>query len=58
METLSPEIATFFAVTTGVGFLMLVSGIQKSALEWRRRRRLCASCGREIAGRVCPSCND
>lgn len=58
METLSPELAALFALTTGVGFLMLFSGVQKSALEWRRRQRRCASCGREISGRVCAACTD
>jgi hypothetical protein len=47
METLDPQLATFFAVTMGIGFLMIQSGLQKSLLEWRRRRRHCPSCGRE-----------
>jgi NMD protein affecting ribosome stability and mRNA decay len=25
-------------------------------LEWRQRRRICPSCGREIQARVCTSC--
>jgi len=45
--------AVLLASTTGVGFLMLVSGLHKSALELRRRRRHCPSCGREIRGRAC-----
>ncbi len=45
------------AVTTlGAGWLMLSAGLQKSALERRRRRRVCPSCGREIAARVCTTC--
>jgi hypothetical protein len=41
--------------TTGVGFLMTLAGLHKNALESRRRRRICPSCGREIHGRVCSS---
>ena len=47
------------AVTTlGVGWLMATAGLQKSALERRRRRRICPSCGREIQARYCSSCAD
>ncbi|MBD0338488.1 MAG: hypothetical protein ICV67_04280 [Thermoleophilia bacterium] len=56
METLDPQLAAAFAVTTGVGFLMLISGVHKSLLEWRHRRRPCPSCGRDIDGRVCRAC--
>jgi hypothetical protein len=56
MQGLSPQLVAVFAVTTGVGFLMMVSGVQKSMLEWRQRRRTCPSCGRQIAGRNC-GCN-
>ena len=48
-----PQLAGLFAATTGVGFLMVFLGVQKSTLEWRRRRRQCPSCGRTIAGRTC-----
>jgi hypothetical protein len=50
---LDPQLALLFALTTGVGFVMLTAGVQKRALEWRRRRRLCPSCGRRIDGPVC-----
>jgi hypothetical protein len=50
------NIALLAVLTCGVGYLMLVAGIQKSALEWRRRERRCPSCGRHIAGRVCVTC--
>jgi ribosomal protein L37AE/L43A len=43
------------ASTMGIGYLMTVSGVFKNALEWRRRRRICPSCGREIHGRTCSS---
>jgi hypothetical protein len=41
--------------TTFIGFLMVKAGLGKHALESRRRRRVCPSCGREINGRVCNS---
>ncbi|MDQ4030557.1 MAG: hypothetical protein M3168_05895 [Actinomycetota bacterium] len=53
MLDLTPQLAAVFAATTGVGFLMIVSGVQKSLLEWRQRRRTCPSCGRHIDGRTC-----
>jgi hypothetical protein len=53
MFTLDPQIAILAAVTTGIGYLMLASGIQKSALEWKRRRRICPSCGRHLESCDC-----
>jgi hypothetical protein len=53
MTGLDPEVVTALVSTTGVGFLMLFSGVKKNALEWRRRRRTCPSCGRIITGRTC-----
>ena len=53
---LDPQLAILLATSTGAGFLMLVSGIQKSALEWRRRKRTCPSCGRHMNARVCSGC--
>ena len=50
---LDPGIALLFATTTGAAFLMMMAGIQKRALEWRHRRRVCPSCGRRIDGRTC-----
>ena len=52
----TPELTAIFAATTGVGFLMLMAGVQKSMLEWKARRRCCPSCGRSIDGRVCRGC--
>ena len=43
-------------VTLAVGYIMTVAGLQKSALEWKRRRRICPSCGHEIRARVCATC--
>jgi hypothetical protein len=53
MTSLSPELIGLFATSTGVGLLMIVAGVQKNALEWRRRRRSCPSCGRVIEARRC-----
>ena len=37
----------------GVAYLMVKAGLVKNALEPKRRRRICPSCGREISGRRC-----
>ncbi len=47
------HIALLALLTLGVGYVMTLAGVQKSALEWRRRRRTCPSCGREIVARTC-----
>ena len=52
-----PNAALLAIVTTGVGYLMVVAGLHKSLLEWRRPGRTCPSCGRTIDGRVCSSCS-
>ena len=52
MTGMSPQLAVLLA-STGAGVWMAVAGVQKSALEWRRRRRICPSCGRDIEGRTC-----
>jgi formate dehydrogenase maturation protein FdhE len=54
--TSDPHLITVAAATLGVGWLMAMAGLQKSALELRRRRRVCPSCGRQITARVCSSC--
>jgi NADH pyrophosphatase NudC (nudix superfamily) len=51
------HIAMVVVVTLVAGWLMAISGVQKSALEWRRRRRICPSCGREIRARSCTTCS-
>jgi hypothetical protein len=56
MNAMTPQTALLLASTMGAGFLMLVSGLEKRALEWRRRRRICPGCGRHIQGRIC-SCS-
>jgi hypothetical protein len=54
--SIHPQIAILVIVSCAAGYLMVVAGLQKNALEWRRRRRTCPSCGRVIAARVCSSC--
>jgi hypothetical protein len=56
MTELAPQLVAAFAATTAVGFLMVLSGLQKSMLELRRRSRSCPSCGRIIEHRVCGAC--
>jgi hypothetical protein len=51
--TADPHLAVLLVSTAGVGVLMSFAGLQKSALEWKRRRRICPSCGHELRGRVC-----
>ncbi len=53
---LHPNLALVALVTSGAGYLMVVAGLKKSALEWRRQRRRCPSCGRDLQQRVCPVC--
>ena len=53
---LDPHIAIAAVSTLGAAWLMITAGLQKSALERRRQRRVCPSCGREIQARVCASC--
>jgi hypothetical protein len=52
-----PHIVILALLTSGVGYLMVVAGIQKSLLEWRKSGRSCPSCGRAIHGRVCSFCS-
>ena len=54
---LDPNIAALAIVTTGIGYLMVVAGLHKSMLEWRRATRSCPSCGRTIEARVCGVCS-
>jgi NADH pyrophosphatase NudC (nudix superfamily) len=50
------HIALLTVLTVGVGYVMMVAGLQKSVLEWRRRQRICPSCGRILETRVCRVC--
>ena len=49
MEPLDPQLTALFALTTGVGYLMMLSGVGKSLLVWKRRNP-CPSCGRQPCG--------
>jgi hypothetical protein len=51
-----PHIALLLIITCGIGYVMALAGVQKSALEWRRRERICPSCGHAIKARVCETC--
>jgi len=55
---LDPNITLLGAVTCGIGYLMTVAGLSKSALELRRRPPVCPSCGRVIQARVCRACTN
>jgi hypothetical protein len=50
-----PHTATLAVLTLGIGSVMAVAGLQKHALELKRRR--CPSCGRQIDARVCSTCS-
>jgi len=53
---LNPHVMTFVVATLGVGWLMAYAWLSKSALELKRRKRICPSCGRQIRAQVCPTC--
>jgi hypothetical protein len=53
MQTIDAHTAALVAASTAAGFLMLRAGLAKSALELKRRRRTCPSCGRHIERRTC-----
>ena len=53
---LDPHTMTVAMATLGVGWVMAYAGIQKSALELKKRRKVCPSCGRTIERNVCSSC--
>jgi hypothetical protein len=52
MDVMTPQLVALFA-TTAVGVWMILAGVHKSVLEWKRQRRVCPSCGRDITGRTC-----
>ncbi len=54
--TMNLHIAILVVATLGTGWLMMQAGLQKNALELRRKRRICPSCGHEIRARVCTTC--
>ena len=55
--TFAPHVATLAVATLAIGWLMTMAGLQKSALELKKRRRTCPSCGRRIDARTtCTTC--
>jgi hypothetical protein len=46
--SLDPHVVGLMASTVCIALLMALSGIEKSALEWKPRRRICQSCGRQL----------
>jgi hypothetical protein len=54
--TLDPHMAILVLATLGAGWLMTMAGLHKSALELKKRRRICPSCGRRIEARTCSNC--
>jgi hypothetical protein len=56
MTPLDPHLVVLLAATSASGLLMAASGVQKSLLEWRRRRA-CPGCGRPIERGRC-GCSD
>jgi NADH pyrophosphatase NudC (nudix superfamily) len=53
MIEMTNETALLLASSTGVGVLMMKAGIEKKMLEWRRRQRICAGCGKPLDRPVC-----
>jgi hypothetical protein len=51
--TLDPQMLLLAGLTMAIGYTMFLTGLKKHALELKRRRRICPSCGRIITGRVC-----
>jgi hypothetical protein len=47
-----PHIASL-VLTTGIGFVMVLAGLQKNALERRGRRKFCPACGRDLRACGC-----
>jgi NADH pyrophosphatase NudC (nudix superfamily) len=56
MKGMTPEAALLMLSTTAAGVWMMLAGVNKKLLEWRRRERLCAGCGRRLDRPVCPTC--
>jgi hypothetical protein len=50
--SLDPHMAVLLS-TTAAGLLMSIAGLRKNGLEWRQRRRICPSCGRELRSSPC-----
>jgi formate dehydrogenase maturation protein FdhE len=53
---IDPHVLIAVGSTLAAAWLMITAGLEKSALERRRQKRVCPSCGREIQARVCTAC--
>jgi hypothetical protein len=51
--TPEPDPLVLATLVMAAVWTMAYAGIKKHALELKRRRRRCPSCGREIVGRTC-----
>ena len=51
--TPEPQLALVVAMVMAVAWTMFFGGLRKHLLERKRPVRVCPSCGRTIAGRVC-----
>jgi hypothetical protein len=47
--SIDPHIELLMALASGAAWLMMKAGISKNALELKRKRRRCVSCGRHDA---------
>ena len=50
---LDPQFVSLAALMMAVGYTMFFAGLKKHALEPKRSKRICPSCGRHIPGAVC-----
>jgi hypothetical protein len=50
------QLAVTYAVTTAAGFWLVLSGVHKRLLAWRRESHRCPCCGRIARSRVCERC--
>ena len=57
MIDMTTQTALLLASSTGVGVLMMRAGIEKKMLEWKRRARNCAGCGKPLPGQSVCSCS-
>ncbi|MGB2874426.1 MAG: hypothetical protein WBB76_03020 [Gaiellaceae bacterium] len=48
-----PHFAALVVGSSAAGVLMALAGVCKNRLEWRPRRQICPSCGREQRGHGC-----
>jgi hypothetical protein len=53
MTTLDPHAAILMIICMAVGYVMMVAGLSKNALEWRKPRRVCPSCGHRTDSCLC-----